>query len=401
MILFKNATLLTMEDEKPYVGDLLINGDRILKIGEYVERYSVLRYVDSKDSKELAIGDVDEAGDRIIDATGLYIMPGMIDAHCHIGLYEDGQSDDDGDGNEMSDPITPQLRAIDAINPFDNAFKEARENGVTVAVTGPGSANVLGGQFVAMKTVGKCIDEMVIKAPAAVKAALGENPKRVYSEKDKAPTTRMAIASTLRETLYEAKEYMEKLDKEEDKPEKDLKLDALVDVLQKKIPLKIHAHRADDIMTAIRIAKEFDIDYTIDHCTQGHLIPEYLTDKKVILGPLTVDRCKHELKHLSIEAPRILKENGVEFAIATDHPVIPIQYLPISAALAAREGLDEYEALKAITINPAKIIGLDNEMGSLKEGKVANIAVFDHYPLDIKAKTKYVVIDGEIVFERN
>ena len=381
---------------------MLIDGDRILKIGKYVERYSVLRYVESKDSRELVTGDVDEEGDRIIDGTGLYVMPGMIDAHCHIGLYEDGQSDDDGDGNEMSDPVTPQLRAIDAINPFDNAFKEARENGVTVAVTGPGSANVLGGQFVAIKTVGKCVDEMIVKEPVGVKAALGENPKRVYSEKDKAPTTRMAIASILRETLYEAKEYMEKSEKDgEDGPDKDLKMDALIPVLKKELPLKIHAHRADDIMTAMRIAKEFDIDITIDHCTQGHLIGEYLREQKVILGPLTVDRCKHELEHLSIEAPRILKEQGVDFAIATDHPVIPIQYLPISAALAVREGLDEYEALKAITINPAKIVGLDKQMGSLKEGKIANIAVFDRHPLDIMAKTKYVLIDGEIVFERN
>lgn len=401
MILFKNANLLTMENEKPYVGDILIDGDRIVKVGEHVNSHAVLRYLESKNSAELTMGNVDGEDDRIIDATGMYIMPGMIDAHCHIGLYEDGLNEEEGDGNEMSDPVTPQLRAIDGVNPFDNAFKEARENGVTVVVTGPGSANVLGGQFIAIKTVGKCIDEMVVKNPVAVKAAFGENPKRVYSEKDKAPETRMAIASTLREALYEAQDYKEKLEKDsDDKPDKDLKLDALVMVLEKKIPLKIHAHRADDIMTAIRIAKEFDIDYTIDHCTQGHLISEYLTDKKVILGPLTVDRCKTELRHLSIEAPRILKESGVEFAIATDHPVIPIQYLPISAALAAREGLDEYEALKAITINPAKIIGVDNEMGSLKDGKIANIAVFDKHPLDIMAKTKYVLIDGEIVFER-
>lgn len=397
MILFKNATLLTMEDEEPYVGDLLIEGEKILKIGSWTGEDTALL----KDSNRVTEEDSVKGADRIIDATGLYIMPGMIDAHCHIGLYEDGQNESEGDGNEMSDPVTPQLRAIDGINPFDNAFNEARENGVTVAVTGPGSANVLGGQFVAIKTVGKCVDEMIVKNPVAVKAALGENPKRVYSEKDKAPETRMAIASVLRETLFEALDYKEKLVKDnEDKPDRDLKMDALVPVLEKKIPLKIHAHRADDIMTAMRIAKEFDIDITLDHCTQGHLIGEYLVGQKVILGPLTVDRCKTELQHLSIEAPRILNEHGVEFAIATDHPVIPIQYLPISAALAAREGLDEYEALKAITINPAKIIGLDDEMGSLKEGKTANIAVFDRYPLDIMAKTEYVLIDGKIVFER-
>lgn len=402
MILFKNATLLTMEDEKPYTGDILIDGDRISRVGESVSSHAAIRYVGSDERINEIGNNVDGTDDRVIDATGLYIMPGIIDAHCHIGLYEDGQSEDEGDGNEISEPVTPQLRAIDAVNPFDNAFNEARENGITVAVTGPGSANVLGGQFIAVKTVGKCVDDMVVKNPVAVKAALGENPKRVYAEKDKTPVSRMAIASVLRETLYEALDYKNKLEKEDgDKPDVDLKLQALIPVLNKEIPLKIHAHRADDILTAIRIAKEFDIDYTIDHCTQGHLIGEYLTDKKVILGPLTVDRCKTELQHLSIKAPKILKDHGVEFAIATDHPVIPIQYLPISAALAAREGLDTYEALKAITINPAKIIGLDKEMGSLKAGKVANIAVFDKHPLDVMARTKYVLIDGNVVFERD
>lgn len=383
MILIKNGNLLTMENDNVIVGDVLIEGDKIVKIGQNIE--------------------VDETCE-IIDATDKYVMPGIIDAHCHIGLWEDGMDDDDGDGNEMTDPITPQLRAIDGINPFDNAFVEARENGVTICVTGPGSANVLGGQFVAIKTIGKCVDEMIIKDPVAVKAAFGENPKKVYSEQEKAPTTRMAIASLLRETLYEAKDYRDKLNKaktdEDEKVEKDLKLDILVDVLDKKIPLKIHAHRADDIMTAIRICKEFDIDYTIDHCTQGHLIPEYLKDKKVIVGPLTVDRCKDELKNLSIKAPSILHENGVDFAIATDHPVIPVQYLPISAALAVREGLDEMYALKAITINPAKIIGIDDMYGSLKEGKVANIAIFNRFPLDIMAKTSHVLIDGKVIFVR-
>ena len=381
-ILLKGATLLTMEKgEKAFVGDLLIDGEKIAEVGEKIN---------------------ESKADKVIDASGLYVMPGIIDAHCHIGLYEDGLNEEEGGGNEMSDPVTPQLRAIDGVNPFDNAFKEARENGVTVAVTGPGSANVFGGQFVAVKTVGKCIDEMVVKFPVAVKAALGENPARVYKAKDKTPETRMAIAATLRETLYEALDYKKKMEskKDEDKPDKDLKLDALAMVLEKKIPLKIHCHRADDIMTAMRICKEFDIDFTLDHCTQGHLIPEYLGGKKVILGPLTVDRCKTELQHLSISAPRILSEHGVEFAIATDHPVIPIQYLPISAALAAREGLDEYEALRAITINPAKIIGIEKQMGSLKKGKIANIAVFDKFPLDIMARTKYVFIDGGLVFER-
>lgn len=378
MILLKNGNVLTMEQEDVFVGDVLIDGDKIVEIGQHL------------------------SADQVIDCTGLYVMPGMIDAHCHIGMWEDGLNESEGDGNELTDPITPQLRAIDAINPFDNAFREARENGITAAVTGPGSGNVIGGQFIAVKTVGRCADEMVLKDPVGVKAALGENPKKVYAEQQKMPSTRMAIASLLRETLYEAKDYQKKLNdpEEEDKPDKDLKLDILCDVLERKLPLKIHAHRADDIQTAMRIAKEFDIDITLDHCTEGYLIPEYIQGQKVIIGPLLCDRCKVELQNLSIQAPRVLAENGVEFAIATDHPVIPIQYLPISAAIACREGLDKMAALRAITINPAKIIGLNDQMGSLKPGKLANIAVFTGFPLDFMSRTAYVLIDGKMVFKR-
>ncbi len=380
MKLIKNGNVITMENGKTEILDILIDGERIVEVGKEIE---------SKDA-------------QIIDAKDMYIVPGFIDAHCHLGLYEDGENESEGDGNELTDPITPQLRAIDAINPFDYCFTEARENGVLLATTGPGSGNVIGGQFCVIKTNGKCIDEMIVKAPSGLKAALGENPKRVYGEQQKTPSTRMGIASLLRETLLEASLYKEKMDDKdnEDKPDRDLKMEIICDVLDKKIPLKIHCHRSDDILTALRIKKEFDLDISLDHCTQGHLIPEYLKGEKVILGPLTVDRCKSELRHLSIKAPKILSDNGVEFAIATDHPVIPIQYLPISVALAVREGLDEYEGLKAITINPAKILGIDKDYGSITKGKIANIAVFDRFPLDILAKTKYVFMDGELIFER-
>lgn len=380
MILLKNGNLLTMEDNEMYVGDVLIDGDRIVKVGK----------------------NLSHQADQVIDLTGKYVMPGMIDAHCHIGLWEDGLNESEGDGNELTDPVTPQMRAIDAINPFDNCFKEAREAGVTVTVTGPGSGNVFGGQFVAVKTVGRSVDEMLVNDLVGVKAALGENPKRVYSEQQKTPSTRMAIAAILRETLYEAKDYLRKLEEkeEDDKPDKDLSLDVLCKVLKKEVPLKIHVHRAEDIQTALRIKKEFDIDITLDHCTEGHIIPEYIKGEKIILGPLLADRSKVELRQLNIKAPGILDKEGVEFCLATDHPVTPIQYLPVEAALCVREGLNPMVALRSITINPANVIGLGEEMGSLKAGKVANIAVFDGFPLDYMSKAELVFIDGVAVFEK-
>lgn len=384
MILLKGGTVLTMEDNNSFVGDVLVDGEKIKKVGKNITA-----------TKET----------QVIDVTGKYVLPGIIDGHCHIGLWEDGQNESEGDGNEMTEPVTPYLRSIDAINPFDKSFIEARENGITSVVTGPGSANVFGGQFVAMKTVGQCIDEMIIKAPIGSKAALGENPKRVYNEQQKAPSTRMATAALLRETLYDAKEYMKKLNEkdEDDKPDKDFKLDSLIPVLEKKIPLKIHVHRADDILTAIRIAKEFDIDFTLDHCTEGYMIPKYLKNsgaKGIFVGPLMCDRCKVELANLSMAAPCVLAENDIEFAIITDHPVIPIQYLMVEVALAVREGLDEMTALKSVTINPAKIIGIDNRVGSLKAGKDADIVVFSGHPLEFKTKAELVFVDGEKVFEK-
>lgn len=271
MLLIKNGKILTMAGKSYDKGDILIDGKIIRDIGENLSC---------------------PEGTEVIDAGGMWVLPGMVDPHCHIGMWEDGMGFEGADGNEMTDPVTPELRAIDAINPEDYCFQEAREHGVTTVVTGPGSANVIGGQFAALKTYGRRVDDMIIKAPVAVKAALGENPKRVYHGKQKAPSTRMATAAILRSALIRAQEYKKKLEKgktDPDKmPERDLKMEALVKVLNREIPMKAHAHRADDILTALRIAREFDLDVTIEHCTEGYRIPEYLLEEKakIIVGPL-------------------------------------------------------------------------------------------------------------------
>ncbi len=380
MYLIRNARILTMADADYERGDILIDGGKIRAVGV-----------------DLPMPE----GTATLDAAGLWALPGFIDAHCHLGMWEDGMGFEGADGNEDTDPVTPHLRAIDAINPVDPCFREAREAGITTACTGPGSANVLGGQFAAVKTYGDRIDDMVLKAPLALKAAFGENPKRVYHDQKKSPSTRMATAATLREALVAADEYRKKQGTDK-QPDRDLKLEALGWVLEGKVPMKIHAHRADDILTAVRIAREFGIDYSIEHCTEGYLIAEHLKRDgvKVILGPLLSERSKIELRNLTYEAPRKLAQAGIEFALMTDHPVIPLQYLPVTAALAVREGLDERTALKAITINAARIVGIADRVGSLEAGKDADIALFDGNPLDFRVKTQRVFIDGREVFCR-
>ena len=366
-------------------GDILIEGNKIKEIAEDIPA---------------------PAGAEIIDARGMWIMPGIVDAHCHIGMWEDGIGFEGADGNEETDPVTPHLRAIDGINPGDNSFREAKEHGITTVVTGPGSANVVGGQFAALKTYGRRVDDMIVKAPLAVKVALGENPKRVYGEQRKSPSTRMATAAILRETLIEARDYKRKMELGKQDPEKmpdrDLKMEIMVKVLDRELPLKVHAHRADDILTAIRIAREFDVDITIDHCTEGHKITDFLLEEnaRVIVGPLLTDRSKVELKNLTFKSPAVLSRAGLKVAIMTDHPVIPIQYLPVCASIAVREGMDEMEALKAITIYPAWVSGLDDRVGSLEEGKDADIAIFDGHPLDIRSRTRMVFIDGRLVYKK-
>lgn len=376
MILIKNAKILTMTGENYDCADILIDGTVIKDIGENIS--------------------CDDA--YIINAEGLTAMPGIIDPHCHIGMWEDGIADEGSDGNEATDPVTPELRAIDAINPEDYCFTEARNGGVTTVVTGPGSANVIGGLFTAIKTYGNCIDDMILKDPCALKVALGENPKRVYGNMKKAPSTRMANAAILRNALVDASNYRNKMNSD-NPPDRNLKMETLVMALNGKIPVKVHAHRADDICTAIRIAKEFDLDITIEHCTEGYRIPEHIKKAgcPIIIGPMVTERCKPELKHLRLQAPKVLYENGIEFAIMSDHPVIPTQHLNFCAALAIKEGLPEEEALKALTINAAKACGIDDRVGSLEIDKDADIVLYAGDPLDIRTHIKYVLINGEVV----
>ena len=341
------------------------------------------------------------------DCEGGYVFPGFIDAHCHIGVVEDTIGSEGDDINEITDPATPHLRAIDAINPMDIAFADAVQAGITCVMTGPGSANVIGGQFAIVKTHGRRVDDMVVKQPAAMKVAFGENPKISYSEKHQAPMTRMATAALLREYLFKAQKYKccweeyYKTTDENDKPEFDFKLEALQEVLKNNIPLKIHAHRTDDILTAIRICKEFNLRFTLDHCTEGHLISDIIKQEEVpvIVGPSLVERPKIELKNLTFKTPGILCNEGVKVAIMTDHPCTPIQYLPLCAALSAKNGMDEYEALKAITINAAEILEVSDRLGTLETGKDADISVFNLHPFDYRSNTKLVMIDGKIVFD--
>lgn len=385
MILIKDAKILTMDSKTYERGSILIEKGKIKEMGEDI---------------------IAPLNAQVIDARGKIAMPGIIDAHCHLGLWEDSIGFEGADGNEMTDPVTPHLRAIDGINPMDRTFQEAYQGGITCVASGPGSANVIGGQFVAMKTYGDRVDHMIVKEPVAMKCAFGENPKRVYHEKKQAPSTRMATAAILRETLYKAKEYMEKLESAKEdaskKPAYDMKLEALLPVLRGEIPLKAHAHRADDIFTAIRIAKEFGVRLTLEHCTEGHLIANHIIEEGLVavVGPSLGERCKFELKNLTFETAGILSKAGVKIAIMTDHPVIPLQYLPMCAGLAVKAGMDEEEALKAITINAAEILGLEDRVGSLKVGKDGDIVIWDGHPFELKSNVEYTLIDGEVVYKR-
>lgn len=384
MLLIKNSIIWTMTNKDYDKADILIENDKIVAIGEEIQA---------------------PANAQIIDAEGKIVMPGMIDAHCHLGLREDSVGFEGYDVNEKVNPITPHMRAIDAINPLDRGFEEAREAGITTVCTGPGSSNVIAGTFVIIKTCGNRVDDMILKEPAALKIAFGENPKRTYNDRRESPMTRMATAAILREQLYKAIAYKEKLEKAKnnsnEKIDYDFRMDNLVKVLNKEIPLKAHVHRADDILTAIRIANEFDLDITLDHCTEGHLIVDQLAKEKksVILGPYITGRAKLEMKGLTLETPSIISKAGVKFCIMTDGPAIPLSFLPIAAGLAARNGLDEKEALKAITIYPAEILGISDKVGSLEVGKDADIVIYDGHPFNLLSKPKTVLINGKIVFK--
>ena len=371
-MLFRNATIYTMEQD-PFVGDFKIDKGVFTQIG-----------------KDLTADE----GEDVQDLNGLYVFPGLVESHCHLGMEETAIRFEGDDVNEITDPITPNMRGIDGCNPMDETVELALKGGVTTVAAGPGSANVLGGTFFAYKTKGNCIDEMTIENPIAMKAAFGENPKRCY--KDKKIDTRMQISALLRETLAKTKEYMEKKEAGKDVAY-DQKLEAMIPVIKKELPLKCHAHRADDILTVIRIAKEYDIEVTLDHATDARCIVEQIKESgyPCICGPSFGHKTKFELKSKSFKTPGVLNKAGILVSITTDSPVIPEQYLSLCAALAAKAGLPEYEAIKAITINPAKILKLDDRIGSIKTGKDADFVICTKNILDTQNEIKTVYVNGK------
>ena len=381
MLCIKNGLIYTMTQKEPIKGDVLIEDGKIRGIGADLE--------------------IPE-GTEVIDAEGLEVYPGFVEAHCHTGLDGYGIGYEGRDYCELNDLVTPQLRAIDGINPFDPCFQHAREAGVTCIGTGPGSADVLGGTFAAVKTAGKRIDKMVVKYPVAMKCAFGENPKNCYQ--DKGDTSRMTTAALLRNELFKAKAYMEKKEAAGDdvqkQPEFNLKLESLIPVLKKEIPLKAHAHQANDIFTALRIAKEFGLDITLEHVTEGHMIADELAGEQVpmAVGPTLTHATKFELQNKSWTTPGVLASMGCQVSIITDAPVIPQEYLPLCAGLAVKAGMDEFDALKAITINPAKHLGVEDRVGSLEVGKDGDIVVMSGSPLKVESLVKWVVIDGVVVY---
>ena len=382
MLLIKNGYVKTMAGKDIPGGSVLIGDDgKIAAVGADLTA---------------------SAGVTEIDAGGRLVTPGCVDAHCHIGLHNECMRWEGMDYNEACDPITPHMRAIDSINPMDESFELALEGGVTTACTGPGSANVVGGTFTAIKLAGKRVDNMIIKESIAMKCAFGENPKRCYGQAGKkSPITRMAVAALLRELLFKTRRYMQ--DKEDGKnPGFDMKLEAMIPVLKGEIPLKAHAHRADDIFTAIRVAKEFGVGLTLDHCTDGSLIADELGKEGLpaFVGPSLGSKSKIELKNKSFETPGVLHKAGVSVSIITDAPVIPLQYLPMCAGLAVNSGLPYEEAWKAITINPAVATGIADRVGSLESGKDGDVVIWSADPLTTVGAAAYVtVVDGKVVYQ--
>jgi len=401
MIAIKNGKILTITNGVIEKGTVLVEGGKIIALGEYVE--------------------IPEDAE-VFDASGKVVMPGMIDAHAHSGIFADGVSGDESDGNEMTDPITPHLRALDAIHPEDLAFKDLVEAGVTTVLTGPGSANLIGGQWICVKTAPrKTIAEMILLEPAGMKMALGENPKRVYGSQHKMPSTRMGNAAVMRQAFVDAQNYMAKWERYEadlaeyqDKvkagekdakkpapPDRDLKMEALGKVLRRELKARVHAHRADDMLTAIRIAEEFNLDLSLEHATEGYKIADILAAKKipVTAGPIFISRVKYELRDINPANPGIMNKAGVKVAIQTDE-FSAVKYITFSAALAVRYGMPEEEALKAITITPAEIIGVDKRVGSLEPGKDADIVVFSGHPFDYRSVVELVLVNGAVEYRR-
>jgi imidazolonepropionase-like amidohydrolase len=402
MIAITNAKVITITQGTFEKGTVLIENNKITAVGENVQ-----------------IPD----GAEIIDASGKVVMPGLIDAHCHVGLFNDGIGWEYADGNEMTDPVTPHLRALDALHPENMAWPDLVAAGVTTVLTGPGSGNLIGGQWICVKTAPKpSVEQMILLEPAGMKMALGENPRRVYGGQNKMPSTRMGNAAVLRSALVDAQNYIQKWQQYETEkaqydtgisngekpakmptpPERNLKHEALAKVLRREMKARVHAHRADDMLTAIRIAEEFNLDLTLEHATEGYKIVEILREKgiPVTVGPILFSRVKYELKEMTPKNPGILARAGIKVAIQTDE-MSAVKYLAINAALAVREGMPEEEALKAITINPAEIIGVQERVGSLEAGKDADLVIFSGHPLDYRTVAEVVFINGERVYQRN
>ena len=379
MICIKNGTLHTAVSKETFIADILIDGGKIVKIGK----------------------GLSADGAEVVDATGLQVYPGFVEAHCHIGLDGYGIGYEGHDYNELNDPVTPQVQAIDGINPFDPCMKMAAKAGVTCFATGPGSSNSIGGTFAAIKPVGTRVDNMIVKFPVAMKCAFGENPKRCYQKQG--ISSRMTNAAKIREALNKAKVYKAKIEAAGDDASKlpayDQKSEALIPVLNHEIPLKAHAHQANDIFTAIRISKEFGVGLTLEHVTEGHMIVDELAKENLPLavGPTFGHASKFELQNKTWETPGILAKAGCHVSIITDAPVTPLHYLPLCAGLAIKAGMDEYEALRAVTINPAEHIGIADRVGSLEEGKDADVVIVDGCPFDVTGVIKHVLINGEKV----
>ncbi len=390
MLILRNALIHTMAGQVWDDGFLTVENGKITAVGS------------------MAGCPSPSADDQVLDAGGRWTMPGLVDGHCHLGVFGDGIGFEGDDGNEATDPVTPHLRVLDGVHHADRSFSEAVAAGVTTVVTGPGSANVIGGQFAALKTVGRTVDEMVFKAPCAMKIAFGENPKSVYHEKHQTPSTRMATAAVLRENLLLAREYQDMLEEheadpdEKDKPDYDMKLEALLPVLRGELVVKAHAHRADDIATALRIRKEFGLDLTIEHCTEGWMMADVLKESgvDVIVGPLLTDRSKPELRNQELGNAALLEAAGVLPAIMSDHPEVPVRHLLLSAAMAATEGLSEAAALRSVTIRAAEVCRIADRVGSLETGKDGDFVLFSGHPFAHGTRVDCTVIEGKIVHRR-
>lgn len=384
MLAIKDATIHTINRGVIPKGAVLVDGGKIVAVGPNVDI---------------------PAGAEVIEAAGCVLTPGLIDAHCHLGISEEGIGFEGEDTNEMTEPITPHMRAVDGINPEDSGLRDAVEAGVTAAWVAPGSGNVIGGQACTIRTFGRTVDDMVLVPFAGLKAALGENPKRVYNGKSKMPMTRMGTAALFRENFYKARDYMRKQEKAQaggDPVDVDLKLEPIAAVLRREVPLRIHCHRADDIMTALRLAREFDIELCLEHATEGHKIADKLAAeprlKGVTIGPTMSTRSKYELRDKTWDTVHVVHDAGVKTAVITDHPVVSIQYLALSAGYAAKAGLERDEALRAITQNAADIALVGDRLGSIEAGKDADLALFTGHPLEMGTETVATIVAGHVAY---